>query len=198
MKFGMRKPSLNKMVKAIKQLEEKREYLNNASDILISSGVNATVYDMQADSIDHFFCAGGIENYTFVRDFCLRKKIKKIFDIGCAYGHQSACFEDTEIEYVGVDEYLNSFYNSDKYNYIHDHFPCELPSGSGDLAVSILCLTWNCYAYDGERTIEEQCRSLANQFEHALLYVYPEGVKAMKKYFSNVEPLEGNFYYFYN
>lgn len=154
-----------------------------------------TLRFMEGDSIMHFLGAGGIENYEQVVAFCQERNIHRVFDIGAAYGHQSECFLDTDIEYVGVDDAALDRWNSDKYQYIQGVYPCPLPVETDDLAVSVLCLTWRCYLQEGEKTLHQQCEALAKDFSHALLYVMDSAIDTLKNYFSSVEKLPGGFVY---
>lgn len=150
---------------------------------------------MEADSIMHFLGAGGVENYEQVVQFCQENHIQRVIDIGSAYGHQSECFLDTTIEYIGVDNEMQDGWNSERYTYIQGSYPCPLPTKADDLAVSVLCLTWNCYLHEGERTLHQQCKSLAKDFSHALLYASKSAKDTLKQYFSSVEAVDGGFLY---
>jgi hypothetical protein len=155
-------------------------------------------YLMEEYCIAHLFECQGIDTYEQIASFCKERGIQRVVDIGCAYGHQSEVFLNEGIQYLGVDEDNGIFWNLDKFQYIVNRYPCELPIQKGDLGVSVLCLTWNCYLYEGEKTLKEQCEALQRDFEHCLLYMVPERVNFVHRYFKKVEEIGENLYYFSN
>jgi hypothetical protein len=165
-------------------------------------------YLREDDSILHVLGAGGIENYEFIVDFCTKNNITFVYDIGAAYGHQSEMFlqNNEDIIYVGVEAQANelrNFWNNDKYTYIQGKYPCELNPKGNDLAISVLCLGWNCYLYEGEKTINEQFKALSKDFEHALIFAPHETKEIAEKYFKEVSFLKskeeiGTFIYMTN
>lgn len=159
---------------------------------------NKVEYLMEEDCIAHLFGCQGIDIYEQIASFCKERGIKRVVDIGCAYGHQSEVFLKEGIQYIGVNEHKVEFWNADKFQYIANHYPCELPTQKGDLGVSVLCLTWNCYLYEGEKTLKEQCEALQRDFEHCLLYMVPERVDFVLRYFKKVEKIDKKLYYFSN
>jgi hypothetical protein len=156
------------------------------------------VYLMEEDCIAHLFECRGIETYEKIAMFCKERGIKRIFDIGCAYGHQSEVFLKEGLEYIGVNDHTATFWNRDKFQYIVNRYPCELPTQKGDLGVSVLCLTWNCYLYEGKKTLTEQCEALQRDFEHCLLYIAPDKVEFVNRYFKKVKKIDEHLYYFSN
>jgi hypothetical protein len=152
-------------------------------------------YLEELDCMSHFFEAGSLENYHEVVSFCRENGIERIIDIGCAYGHQSEIFLQYELQYVGVTDHLSPFWNEDTFEYVVGHYPCKLPTKQGDLAVSFLCLTWNCYLIEGEKTLIEQCEALKRDFEHCVLNANPS---ILGRYFSKIEEISKGLYYFSN
>lgn len=153
-------------------------------------------YLIEADCIEHFLYDED-RDYKFIRDFAKERNFKRVVDIGCAMGHQSEEFLDGEVGYVGIDEYRSNFWNGDKFEYIVNRYPFKFEAKEGDLAVSKLCLTWNCYLYEGEKTMHEQLKALSRDFDKCLLYIPKENVEIISKYFKNYEILKDSFVYFY-
>ncbi len=153
-------------------------------------------YLMEMDCLDHFFGAGGIETYEKIALLCKERNIQRVVDIGSAYGHQSEIFLQQDIGYIGVNEHKDEFWNQDKFDYIVGRYPCELPVDKADLGISVLCLTWNCYLYEGEKTLREQCEALQSDFDHCLLYIAEDKVQSVAKYFNTFENVGRNLWYF--
>ncbi len=175
-----------------KKLSKRRKYLQE------NSTIDDTPMLMEVDCIDHIFALNKLEQYTEVLKFAKSKGFKRVFDIGCAYGHQSEAFIDSDIEYIGIDDGVpGEYWNLDKYIYISEHYPFKINATETDLAVSILCLTWNCYLYEGEKTLKEQCEALKRDFKHVLLYMPKDKVGFVKEYFKGYEQVN-EFMYFYN
>lgn len=156
-------------------------------------------YLWEDDCINHFFECEGYKTYETIADFCIYNNIKRVFDIGCAYGHQSEIFLKKQIGYIGINNMKLDFWNKDKYQYIIDSYPCKIETHSSDLAISVLCLTWNCYLYEGEKTLKEQCEALSKDFRQCLLYLQPDRLEFVSKYFRNFRSTSyKGLIYFYN
>lgn len=155
-------------------------------------------YLMEDDSLQHYFECGGLERYEQIALFCDEHNIKRVVDIGAAYGHQSEVFLQSDIDYIGVNSSKLDFWNQSQFKYISGMYPCSIPVEKGDLGISVLCLTWNCYLYEKEKTLREQCEALQKDFEHVLLYMMPEKVSFVSKYFNNVEEIGDRLFYFNN
>lgn len=155
-------------------------------------------YLMEMDCIAHFFECKGVDKYSTIADFCKQRGFNKAYDIGCAYGHQSEIFLLNNIDYVGIDERCTNFWNKDKYEYITKKYPFKINAKDNELAISVLCLTWNCYLNEGDTTLHAQLKQLSKDFNNCLLYIAKDKVDIVKQYFKGYEYIEGNFYYFYN
>lgn len=150
-------------------------------------------------SIDTFFETEVYKTYETFLKVAKEKGFKRVFDIGCAYGLQSEVFVDTNVEYVGINEDNIFFWNNDKYRYIVDRYPFEISTNKDtDLAVSSLCLTWNCYLYEGDKTLLEQCTALSRDFDNVILYMQMDKLEFVAEFFKGHEIIEGNIVYFYN
>lgn len=155
-------------------------------------------YLIEHDSLCSFFeCSGAIRYKTILR-FAKENNFKRIYDIGCANGYQSEIFLNSNVEYIGIDEYKSDFWNKEEFKYIIDNYPFYIDTNEDDLAVSVLCLTWNCYLSEGELTLKKQCEQLKKDFKHCLLYICQEQIEFVSRYFENYKILNDNFVYFYN
>lgn len=148
-------------------------------------------YLMECDSICHFF-EGGHERYEKVSKYCIENGFKRVFDIGCAYGFQSEIFLNNNIDYIGIDVGNLDFWNKDKFQYIVKEYPFEIEANSNDLAISVLCLTWNCYLYEDEITLRNQCEALSRDFKNCLLYMQIDKLNIVKEYFKNYKIIHHN------
>lgn len=156
-----------------------------------------TQYLMEMDSIDHVLDTNCIGRYKFAMEFAKKNRVNRVFDIGCAYGHQSEVFNASGIEYIGINEHdLSPFWNKDQFKYIVKHYPFSIEATNNDMAVSILCLVWNCYLHDGDRTLNEQLESLSRDFKKALLYIPQEKISHVAKYYDKFEVYENGMAYF--
>lgn len=155
---------------------------------------------MVLDCICHFFECEIYKNYQYILDFCKDRGFTRIFDIGCAIGLQSEVFLNSGVDYVGIDNHRNklNFWNEDIFQYIVGHYPFKIDTREGDLGVSILCLTWDCYLHEKEKTLREQCEALQRDFKDCLLYMPENKVEFVGNYFKTVEPLDSKFVYFSN
>ena len=164
----------------------------------LTEGANDRKHLMMLDSIDNFFECETYKKYEFILDFCKKNGFNRVFDIGCAYGLQSEIFLNTEVDYVGIDEWNLEFWNNDNFKYIINRYPFKIEAKDDDLAVSSLCLTWNCYLYDGDETLRKQCEALQRDFKQCLLYMQEDKIDFVNQYFKKVKILDGNFVYFTN
>lgn len=155
-------------------------------------------WDMEGDCINHFFECETYDTYEKIVAFAKENEIPRIVDLGAAYGHQSECALNEGLNYLGVDNGVQSFWNADKFKYVTARYPTPLPLEKGDLGVSVLCLTWTCYLSEGDKTLHEQCAALAKDFEHCVLYLAKAGKEAMAQYFETVTKLDDCLYYFSN
>ena len=162
-------------------------------------GLNDDENLMLLDSIDNFFECETYKKYEFVLNFCKKNGFNRIFDIGCAYGLQSEVFLDTKVDYVGVDEWKGlEFWNEKQFKYIVGHYPFKVNTNDNDLAVSSLCLGWNCYLHEGEKTLIEQCEALQRDFKQCLLYIPKDKIECIGRYFEKVEMFDNGFVFFSN
>lgn len=170
--------------------------LVNKSPLIDEQQLNK--YRSELDCLDNFFECEIYIKYDKILNFAENNGFKRIFDIGCAYGHQSEMFLNSVVEYVGIDEIPCTHWNTEKYKYISKHYPFKIEAHSDDLAVSSLCLTWNCYLYEGNKTLKEQCEVLQRDFKSCLLYMQMDQLDFVKKYFKTYEVIDKDMVYFSN
>lgn len=176
------------------------ERLNKRIDELhkLYDETNNVVYAMEDYCICNFFECEGTRKYETILNFAKENNFKRVFDVGCAFGHQSEVFLNSNIKYIGINDTDFDFWNKDKFEYIVGKYPFEIKANEEDLVVSVLCLTWGCYLYENEKTLREQCEQLQRDFKHCLLYMAKEKIDFVKKYYKNYQILDNNFVYFYN
>ena len=108
-------------------------------------------------SIDTFFEVEVYKTYEVFAKIAKEKGFSRVFDIGTAFGLQSEVFLNEGIDYVGINDGNLNFWNKDKFKYIVGEYPFKIEAKETDLAVSSLCLTWNCYLHEGENYKNMQC-----------------------------------------
>ncbi|WP_279146366.1 MULTISPECIES: hypothetical protein [Clostridium] len=175
-----------------------RLYTRSKKCIDLYKKTNDVKYAMEGDCIDSLYECEGFEIYEKILKFAKDNNFKKIYDIGCAYGHQSEVFLNSAVDYVGIEACKFGYWNSDKYHYINQEYPFKINAADNELAVSVLCLTWNCYLYEEEKTLKEQCQALQRDFKHCLLYIVKDKINYMKKYYKNSKIIEKGLIYFSN
>ena len=155
---------------------------------------------MEHNSIINYF-ESGRKKYKKALDFCKKKGFLKAYDIGCAYGFQSELFITYNIDYVGIDCSVKNdeFWDSGRFIHLNKTYPFKIKADKqNDVAISILCLCWNCYLTDGEETLRTQMEQLSKDFNHVILYIDNRFFNIVKSYFKGYESFDSLFYYFYN
>lgn len=175
----------------------KYERLHERLDYLLESysQTKDVLFLMEEDCINHFFECEGFKTYEKIHSFAKEKGFKNIVDIGCAVGHQSEIFVDSEINYIGIDDdWRGEFWNSDRFSYLKMHYPAKIDVPDNSLGVSVLCLGWNCYLYEGDETLEAQAKALSEDFKHCLLYLpyKDKRLDVFKRYFKGFEIIESD------
>lgn len=156
------------------------------------------IYLMEFDCICHFFECESFKTYEKIAQFSIENNFKRIFDIGCAFGHQSEVFKNASLNYIGIEMNESNFWNNNKFKYIVKEYPFKIETNPDDLAVSVLCLTWNCYLYEREKTLKKQCEALQRDFKQCLLYIASDKVDFVKQYYKNCKEIDKNIIYFWN
>lgn len=174
--------------------------LNKRNELLNQSSIEDVDLLMQMESIDTFFECEKYEIYENICLFAEKRGFKTVYDIGCAFGFQSECFVESDIAYIGIEACKLDFYNNEKYHYIQQPYPFKIniEEPNNVLAVSVMCLSWECYLYDGENTLRKQFDSLSRDFKHCLLKIQKNKLDIIKEYFCNVEKIDDDLYYFSN
>lgn len=143
--------------------------------------------------LEHFFEISS-STYEEIVKYCIDNEVEGVVDIGCAYGYQSELFLVNDINYIGIDESSDYFWNSEKFTYYKVKYPCDMKKYNNYLAISSLCISWNCYLHEGEKTLNDQFYQLSNDFRRCLIYGSPENMMVAKKYFSEVNNIKRKFY----
>ena len=156
---------------------------------------------LELSEIDRYreYCLGyffevSVDNYEYFLEYCKNNNIKGVVDIGCCMGYQSELFLNNGIDYVGIDDTLNSFWNEDRAKYETKEYPYDLVGYEDYLAISNLCLGWNCYLYNGIETLEGQFKQLTKDFNRSLISMQKDNVKHISKYFKEVNNIQGNIF----
>lgn len=155
-------------------------------------------YIQKTYSLEHYFeCETG-QTYEFIKDFAKENGFHRVYDIGCAYGYQSEIFLNEGVDYIGINNDLLDYWNKDVFRYITKTYPFRLANiTKEELAISVMCLTWNCYLYEKD-TLHDQCLALSRDFDNVLLYMSNDKINEVSKYFKGNQKLGNNFVYFYN
>lgn len=149
-------------------------------------------------SVDTFYECEVYGKYEKFANFCKERGYTRVFDIGSAFGLQSEVFLNEGLSYVGINDLPLDFWNKDIFEYIVEAYPMKIKAREADLAISSLCLTWDCYLFDKENTLIKQCEALSRDFKSCLLYMQMDKLDTVNKYFANYEIIEENMVYFYN
>lgn len=141
---------------------------------------------MEMDCIEHYYEAGGKEDYSMIADICTTLSMEGIIDIGCAYGHQSEVFLKHGLKYHGIDNWCHAFWNSDEsgISYQTGQYPCEITVNKKNmLPVSRLCLGFELRDY----------AAIARDFDLILTDAPKEGRQELSKYFMFAAEINGYF-----
>lgn len=135
---------------------------------------------------------GSLEAYEAIVEVCLQKGMTAVFDIGCAYGHQSALFKHAGISYGGMCEGIRTFYEEPRYSYQVGTYPESLPNldfahTQRVVGISSLCLLYPCYLTDGEATKQAQLAGLIRDFKEVILCIPNDAITSLNAVFPIVE-----------
>lgn len=177
---------------------ERLDFINKKLGSLSLSKCEENKLLMEHESIINYF-ESGRGRYKKALEFCKKKGFIKAYDIGCAYSFQSELFIDYNIDYVGIDIRNNEFWNYGRFVHLNKTYPFEIKANKeNDVAISILCLGWNCYLTNGEETLRTQMEQLSKDFNHVILYIDSRHLNIINSYFKGYECFDNSFYYFYN
>lgn len=142
---------------------------------------------------------GTFKTYELIREKAISLGIDTVYDIGCAYGFQSEVFLEGGVGYTGIDDYgIENYWNAGVFEYITKPYPFKIEASENAIAISVLCLTWNCYLYEGDKTLEAQLSALKRDFKQCILYVAKDKVDAVAKYYEKYDMISDGLYHFYN
>ena len=115
----------------------------------------------------------GILNwYDLTAEIAEELGVDHVYDIGCAYGHQSVIYETAGIRYTGIDMYdFDNPFPDNGADYIIRKYPFSIPREDGDLrmAVSHLCLGW--FSSREPEIQEHELRQIAADFDYYMCQV---------------------------
>lgn len=173
-----------------KILELRKELMKKCDDV-------RSPYLEQLYCIDVFFECRTADKYRKAKEFCESKGYARIFDIGCAFGFQSEVFLGSEMDYVGIDGKEVDYHNKEEFMYISQKYPFKIEAKEDDIAISFLCLGWNCYLHEEQKTLNEQFKALSKDFNSCILDVKDYQFETIQKYFPNAENIGDGLHYFY-
>lgn len=151
---------------------------------------------IEAEALEHVIDVTS-NIYKEIIDIIKEKGLKKVYDIGCAYGHNSVWFKANCLEYIGIEESKLNFYNKANIRYIQRSYPFKIARvTTTDIAISVLALGWGCYDYTEGREFEAQLKQLAEDFSHIILYL-PKEKHNLVAYYFEIES-SGDLCYGYN
>lgn len=123
------------------------------------------------------------EWYWNVSELSIMNGFEALYDIGCAYGLQGDIIRQNGMKYVGVDNQPGKhMYEKDGVSYIFNEYPFKINAARNSIAVSHLCIGWNCFFPLPEEK-EETYRQLAEDFSTVILHIPEEEIPRIDKYF---------------
>lgn len=161
----------------------------------VEAGMETSVEDeMELDSLDHFYDAGGLQAYTAAAAFASEHGFVRVADIGCDNGFQEDIFTTRGINYLGIEANPHRQWAK---NVLAAQYPCSLPFAfhwPNTLAVSRLCVG---YEAGGAEVYD----ALARQFPSLLVSTDKDAVKELEKRYGPAEVIpaqdEEKWYYFH-
>lgn len=115
----------------------------------------------------------GILNwYDLTAEIAEELGVDHVYDIGCAYGHQSVIYEAAGIRYTGIDMYdFENPFPDNGADYIIRKYPFSIPREDDDLrmAVSHLCLGW--FSSREPEIQEMEFQQIAEDFDYYMCQV---------------------------
>lgn len=179
------------------------EIINNVLEKLESNNeddyAHCAICDMMDSDGHQQVCT--FEIYEELAKYCSLKQFDRVYDIGCTYGYQAYFFNELNIPYVGIertkmDESL--MYRPDWNMYLNRVYPCvlsPLEPTEDSIAVSRLCLGWNCYKFTDD-CWQKTAEWLAKDFKTVLLHCSKDFVPEMEEYFNVKELTIGDEHWF--
>ena len=115
----------------------------------------------------------GILNwYDLTAEIAEELGVDHVYDIGCAYGHQSVIYEAAGIRYTGIDMYdFENPFPDNGADYIIRKYPFSIQREDDDLrmAVSHLCLGW--FSSREPEIQEMEFQQIAEDFDYYMCQV---------------------------
>ena len=146
------------------------------------------------DDLMHQFECESFEIYGEIINIAKENHVNNIYDIGCASGYQSEAFKQENINYIGIEGYFTGkgYWNDDIFKYIEKPYPFKIDSSENDIAISKLCIGWNCFKFE-DNTYLKQLEALSRDFKTVILYTTEEFINIAHKYFNNITKCSNNY-----
>lgn len=170
-------PIEERMASYIERLEYRRKELetedSDAADMEMYciDEVMADIYDGRKPETPERY-EGILNWYDLTAEIAEELGVDHVYDIGCAYGHQSVIYETAGIRYTGIDMYdFDNPFPDNGADYIIRKYPFSIPREDGDLrmAVSHLCLGW--FSSREPEIQEHELRQIAADFDYYMCQI---------------------------
>lgn len=145
------------------------------------------------DLLNQFECES-FEIYGEIAKIAKQNQVNNIYDIGCATAYQSEVFKQENINYVGIEGYFTGkgYWNDNIFKYIEKPYPFKIDASKNDIAISKLCIGWNCFKFE-DNTYLKQLEALSRDFKTVILYTTGEFIDIAHKYFKEITKCSENY-----
>ena len=170
-------PIEERMTSYVERLECRRKELetedSDAADMEMYciDEVMADIYDGRKPETPERY-EGILNWYDLTAEIAEELGVDHVYDIGCAYGHQSVIYEAAGIRYTGIDMYdFENPFPDNGADYIIRKYPFSIPREDDDLrmAVSHLCLGW--FSSREPEIQEMEFQQIAEDFDYYMCQV---------------------------
>ena len=170
-------PIEERMASYIERLECRRKELetedSDAADMEMYciDEVMTDIYDGRKPETPERY-EGILNWYDLTAEIAEELGVDHVYDIGCAYGHQSVIYEAAGIRYTGIDMYdFENPFPDNGADYIIRKYPFSIPREDDDLrmAVSHLCLGW--FSSREPEIQEMEFQQIAEDFDYYMCQV---------------------------
>lgn len=170
-------PIEERMASYIERLEYRRKELetedSDAADMEMYciDEVMADIYDGRKPETPERY-EGILNWYDLTAEIAEELGVDHVYDMGCAYGHQSVIYEAAGIRYTGIDMYdFENPFPDNGADYIIRKYPFSIPREDDDLrmAVSHLCLGW--FSSREPEIQEMEFQQIAEDFDYYMCQV---------------------------
>ena len=182
----------DRIARYVERLENRRKQLEtldtDAADMEMYciDEVMADIYDGREPKAERY--EGILNWYDLTAETAKKLGVDHVYDIGCAYGHQSVVYEAAGIHYTGIDMYdFENPFPDNGADYIICKYPFSIPrndSGEVRMAISHLCLGY--FDSDDSELQEKNLKQISKDFEYYMCEVpwNENNEELYKKYFN--------------